>query len=95
MWTTKYWPKQLLIRIKPLLPHLIHISQTGFLQGRNISFNTCKVLNIKEHAKDEELEVLIISLDFEKAFDRVEMMAMEGVLKFFNFGPNFISWIKL
>ena len=36
----------------------------------------------------------MISIDFEKAFDSVEWKFMIEVLKKFNFGPNFIHWIK-
>jgi len=37
----------------------------------------------------------ILSLDISKAFDSVSHSYLESVLKFFNFGPNFINWIKL
>ena len=43
-----------------------------------------------QYAEEEQLEALIITLDFEKAFDRVEMKALEGTLKLFNFGEEFI-----
>ena len=41
------------------------------------------------------LEVVIISLDFGKAFDRVEMVALKGTLQYNNFGENFIKWTML
>ena len=38
---------------------------------------------------------MILSVDFEKAFDTVSWKFIEKVLNYFNFGPSIISWIKL
>ena len=45
--------------------------------------------------ENEDRPGLILSLDFEKAFDRVEMVALVGTLKYFNFGEYFINGILL
>lgn len=37
----------------------------------------------------------IISMDAEKAFDRIEWEYMFDVMKKFEFGSNFLRWIKL
>ena len=37
----------------------------------------------------------MITLDFEKAFDQLEMSAIKGVLEYFNFGTKCIRWFVM
>ena len=90
----KILAKLLAGRITPLLDELIHPCQTGFMANRNISHNIRKMIDIINFG-EEDVEALIISLDFEKAFDKVKHKSIEGTLKYFNFGPKFIAWVML
>ena len=81
--------------MQKVLDHLIHESQTGFMKNRNISYNIRKTIDIMQFADEEDLQAVIISLDFEKAFYRVEMCALRGTLIYHNFGQNFIRWTML
>ena len=38
---------------------------------------------------------MVLSIDFEKAFDTVSWKFIKKVLKYFNFGPSIISWIDI
>ena len=42
----------------------------------------------------KKLNVILIALDFEKAFDTVNWKAFYKILSLFNFGTNFISMVK-
>ena len=79
----------------PNLDNLIHLSETGFMKNRNISHNIRQLIDIMNIADDQNLEALIISLDFEKAFDRVEKTAIHGALNSMNFEAKFIEMIDL
>ena len=46
-------------------------------------------------ADQEELDAYIAQIDFEKAFDSIEWPFLLKTLKEFNFGENFIKWIKI
>lgn len=38
---------------------------------------------------------MILSLDQEKAFDRVDWECLVSILRLMGFGPNFITWVKV
>ena len=42
----------------------------------------------------EQIPGFITLIDFEKAFDSIEWPFLFNCLKSFNFGNNFVSWIK-
>ena len=79
-------------RIKPRLMELIHSDQKGFLPSRRISSNIRCILDIMDMLNQERQEGVVISVDYEKCFDRLEKVAILETMKMFNFGPNIISW---
>ena len=66
--------------MKKHLDTIINLDQKGFLKGRYIGCNIRKTLDIMEYAESQEIAGLILSLDFEKAIDRIEYSAVEGAL---------------
>ena len=68
-------------RIKSLLNDLIAQEQTGFMKGRNISENLRKLLDVMHIAEDQNIPLLLIQVDFEKAFDRVEYSSLFKTLR--------------
>ena len=91
----KILAKLLTLRIDPHLPKLIHSDQTGFMKNRNISHNICKKVDILQYVQDNNIEVLLILLDFEKVFDRVEHKVVQETLKLLNFGTKIILMINV
>ena len=82
-------------RLKAVISGIVHNDQTGFIKSRLISTNLRKILDIMEHTKNENLAGILVAIDFEKAFDRVEYSALLTILKWFNCGEVFCSWVKL
>lgn len=58
-------------RLTKILPQLIDPDQTGFIAQRQLVDNVRQTLNIMEEAQKQNLPVAIITLDAEKAFDKV------------------------
>ncbi len=51
---------------------LIHSDQTGFVPGRFSFFNSRRLLNILYNNQSKSSKAAVLSLDAEKAFDRIE-----------------------
>lgn len=82
-------------RIKTVLDKLINEEQKGFISGRFIGENIRTIYDILFETKNRNIPGLLLSIDFEKAFDTVSWSFIEKVLKYFNFGSSIIAWIKL
>ena len=82
-------------RIKLTLDILIHKSQTGFVKGRQISENLRKFLDIIEICENTSLTGVLVCIDFQKAFDKVEYPAAISIMKWFNFGDVMTKWIQI
>lgn len=52
-------------------------------------------LDLIQVADEQSMDAIIVFLDFEKTFDRVELSSLWGTLRYFNFGEDFITWTKL
>ena len=82
-------------RIKTVLDSLIHEDRKGFMSGRFIGENIKLIYDILFETKQQEIPGLILSIDFEKAFDTVSWKFIDKILTYFNFGPAIKSWIHL
>ena len=82
------------MRIQKVLPNIIHNSQKGFMKGRYIGENIRLLYDILAYTKTENIPGLIITIDFEKAFDSVSWCFIEKALVFFGFPDNIVQWFN-
>ncbi len=68
----KILAKILAKRLQDLLPNVIRPSQTSFVAGQSILDNTFLAQEAQEWAKESNQDLVLLLLDFEKAFDRIE-----------------------
>ena len=91
----KILAKLLALRMKSVLPDIIGYQQTGFMEGRHISDNIRKTIDIVAQVYRNRKSALVVNIDYEKCFDRIEHVAIFGALKYFNFGDYFSNAIRL
>ena len=82
-------------RLKLTLDYLIHENQKGFISGRFLGENIRLIYDVLFETKNRNLQGLILSIDFEKAFDTVSWKFIVKTLKYCNFGPSIVRWISL
>jgi hypothetical protein len=80
---------------KPVLCTLIHSHQTGLLPGRFIGENIRLMHNIMFETEKQNIPDMLLSIDFEKAFDTVLWECIHKVLDIFNFGNSINEWIHI
>ena len=82
-------------RLREVILDIISMDQTGFVKGRKICHNVRKSLDIIDYGNEKQIPMMILSIDMEKCFDRLEHRALLASLQYFNFGEYFINWIEL
>lgn len=91
----KIFSKTLANRLREVMGDIIHPDQTYCVPGRCISDNIFLVRDVMEVAGLLGIDLGLISIDQEKAFDRVEHQYLWNTLDVFGFGPGFIGVIKV
>ena len=66
-----------------------------WVPGRFILENVALLRDVVDFDSSSDVPVAIISLDLEKAFDRVAWRFMGGTLSKMGFGSSFIRWVDL
>lgn len=102
-----YWPislcnvvyrilsKLLANQLKPLLPRMIDLNQTVFIQGRRISDSILLAHELchKLHSNQGRPR-MCIKLDLRKAFDSINRHFICDAMDRFGFDPRWVLWIQ-
>lgn len=86
--------KLLTNRLARVIDPLIDDSQAAFIKGRLIEDNIICAHEVLHSVRLSKHKCILLELDFEKAFDKVNWDFLIDVLKARDFGSLFISWIK-
>lgn len=89
----KIFTKVLTNRLSKILEHLIASNQTAFIKGRYILESVVTAHEVLHSVHSGGESGLIIKLDYEKAFDRVNLDFLAELLKLRGFGSRWLGWI--
>ena len=91
----KICTKVLSNRLRKVLPLILSEDQTCGVPSRSIFENLFLLRDTIDFVRRKNLSAAVISLDQEKAFDRVNHTFLQRVLERFNFGPSFRRWVQV
>uniref|UniRef100_A0A3B5PPF5 Reverse transcriptase domain-containing protein n=1 Tax=Xiphophorus maculatus TaxID=8083 RepID=A0A3B5PPF5_XIPMA len=90
----KIFSKVLACRLRKVIDQVIHVDQSYCIPGRSIRDNITLIRDYLDVSNLLGLNFGLISIDQEKAFDRVEHQYLWNTLKAFGFSSGFIAMIK-
>ncbi|KAJ0470321.1 putative RNA-directed DNA polymerase [Helianthus annuus] len=82
------------IRIKEVIDKVISPNQSAFVGGRNILDSPLIVSELVAWAKKSKSKMLILKVDFEKAYDTLNWKFLFRMMAKMGFPEIWISWIK-
>ncbi|KAJ8402876.1 hypothetical protein AAFF_G00361900 [Aldrovandia affinis] len=81
-------------RLRRVMGGLVSQDQTCGVPGRSCSWNLILLRDVLDWVDERNLPLALVSIDQEKAFDRVQHGFLFGVLGRMGFGPRFIGWVR-
>eukprot|EP00253_Pinus_taeda_P004208 PITA_04208 len=80
-------------RLKPLLPTLVSVEQSGYVEGRQILNNIIQAHEVVHSLLSNRKAGMIMQLDLAKTYDKLNWTYIKKVLIAFGFDHNWVRWV--
>lgn len=85
--------KLLSLRLQKVILQLVHTNQHGFIKGRTIQDCLAWSFQFLHLCHQSKKEIVILKLDFEKAFVKLEHQVILEVLRHKGFSKKWVQWV--
>jgi hypothetical protein len=86
--------KLLADRLQKVVLKIVHKNQYGFLKGRTIQDCLAWAFEFIHQCQSSGQDILLLKLDFAKAFDTIEHTAMIKIMKQMGFDTKWLQWME-
>jgi hypothetical protein len=93
-YSLKFLTKLLANRFQGVILKVVHENQYGFLKGRTIQDCITWSFQFLRLCHKSKMKIVLLKLDFEKAFKKIEHKVILQVMKHKGFFDKWLSWIK-
>ena len=90
----KILTKVISLKLGVMAPDLIHENQVGFISGRSLYDDIKLAQLMPEYAESDFKDGLIVSLDQEKAYDKIDHNYLWQMMVKYNFPQRFTQLVK-
>jgi retron-type reverse transcriptase len=81
-------------RLQSIITTVVHANQYGFIKGKNIHDCLAWAFQFLHICHKSKREIVILKLDFEKAFDMIEHEVIISMLRHKGFSEKWVSWVQ-